>query len=268
MTLLAKQRQAAILNEVRRRGGVRVSELIDMLGVSDMTIRRDLVTLAHDGLLEKVHGGAAVLPEHSTTEPGFRAKSLREHAEKEAIAASAAEFVTPGAAIAMTAGTTTHALARRLVDVPRLTVVTNSLPLAEVLYEANGPDQTVVLTGGVRTPSDALAGAIAVEAIRSLHVDILFMGIHGMDEHAGFTAPNLLEAEVDRALVEAARQLVIVADHTKFGVVGLSTITSLDEADVLVTDDGLAPAQRELLAERVGRLIVVPVSDRGAQSSG
>ncbi|SCG34151.1 DeoR/GlpR family DNA-binding transcription regulator [Micromonospora halophytica] len=262
--MLARQRQAAILDRVRATGGVRVSELAVEFGVSDMTIRRDLDVLHEQGLLAKVHGGATVAGPGSTDEPGFHAKSVRQLAEKAAIAARAAELVRPGAAVALSAGTTTAELARRLVDVPGLTVVTNSLPVAEILHSGGRPDQTVVLTGGVRTPSDALVGPLAVDAIRSLHLDLLFLGVHGISERAGFTTPNLMEAETDRALVAAADRLVVLADHTKWETVGISSIVGLAAADVLVTDDRLAPEARRVLDENVGELVIVPGTE-GAQ---
>jgi DeoR/GlpR family transcriptional regulator of sugar metabolism len=254
--MLASQRQSAILDRVRDAGGVRVVDLAAEFGVSDMTIRRDLEILAGRGLLAKVHGGAT-LAQGSTDEPGFAAKAVRQRAEKAAIAARAAQLVAPGTAIALSAGTTTAELARRLVDVPGLTVVTNSIPVAEVFYRADRPDRTVVLTGGVRTPSDALVGPVAVATIRSLHLDVLFLGVHGMSERAGFTTPNLMEADTDRALVEAAERLVVLADHTKWGTVGISAIAPLGRADVLVTSDGLPGPAQSVLAERVGSLLVV-----------
>ncbi|SCG54404.1 DeoR/GlpR family DNA-binding transcription regulator [Micromonospora coxensis] len=262
--MLARQRQAAILDRVRATGGVRVSELAVEFGVSDMTIRRDLDVLHEQGVLAKVHGGATVAGPSSTDEPGFHAKSVRQLAEKAAIATRAAELVRPGAAIALSAGTTTAELARRLVDVPGLTVVTNSLPVAEILHSGGRPDQTVVLTGGVRTPSDALVGPLAVDAIRSLHLDLLFLGVHGISERAGFTTPNLMEAETDRALVAAADRLVVLADHTKWETVGISSIVGLDAADVLVTDDRLTPTAHRVLDEHVGELVIVAGTE-GAQ---
>ena len=122
-----------------------------------------------------------------------------------------------------------------------------------------------MLTGGVRTPSDALVGPVADAAMRSLHVDLLFMGVHGMDRVRGFTTPNLVEAETNRALIDSARQLVVVADHTKWGVVGLSTIAALEEADVLITDSRLPVPVQELLAERVHRLVLTD-ADEDAQA--
>lgn len=258
--MLAQQRQAAILQRVRKSGGARVSDLVREFQVSDMTIRRDLETLAERGLVAKVHGGATALEPRSTDEPGFAAKSARQLAEKEAIARRAAELVQPGAAIALSAGTTTAALAHRLTDVPGLTVVTNSIPVADVFHRAGRSDQTVILTGGVRTPSDALVGPVAAAAIRSLNTDLLFMGVHGMSERAGFTTPNLMEADADRALIDAAHRMVVVADHTKWETVGISTIARLDEADILISDDGLPEGAREALAAQVGELALVPAA--------
>jgi DeoR/GlpR family transcriptional regulator of sugar metabolism len=255
--MLAQQRQAAILDRVRASGGVRVTELATEFSVSDMTIRRDLEALAERGLLAKVHGGATTVSPGSAHEPGFTAKSVRERGEKAAIAQRAAALVSPGDAIALSAGTTTAELAQRLVDVPALTVVTNSIPVADVFYRAGRPDQTVVLTGGTRTPSDALVGPVAVAAVGTLHLDVLFLGVHGMSERAGYTTPNLMEADVNRALVEAAERLVVLADHTKWGTVGISSIVPLSRAHVLITDDGLDDDARALLSETVPELVVV-----------
>ena len=101
-------------------------------------------------------------------------------------------------------------------------------------------------------------GPVAVTALRSLHVDMLFMGVHGMAVDSGFTTPNLLEAETNRALIASAEQLAVVVDHTKWNVRGLSRMAHLSEAHVLVSDDGLAPDAQSVLTEHVGRLIVAP----------
>ncbi len=255
--MLARQRQAYILDRIRSDGGVRVADLVQELGVSDMTVRRDLELLDEQGLIEKVHGGATIVQERALFEPGFRAKSSLEQEAKEAIARAAADLVPPGSAIALSAGTTTYAVARRLLDKPELTIVTNSLPVADLLHRRGRLDQRVILTGGVRTPSDALVGPFAVAALRTVHVDRALLGVHGMDPQAGFTSPNLLEAETDRALVETGRLLVVVADHTKWGVVGMSTIVRLEQADVLITDSRLGAEAQDALARQVGKLVVV-----------
>lgn len=255
--MLAQQRQIAIVDRIRSTGAVRVADLVADLGVSDMTIRRDLEALAERGLLAKVHGGATVVHQGSTDEPGFAAKAVRRRSEKLAIAAKAAAMVQPGSAVALSAGTTTVELARRLVDVPHLTVVTNSVPVADCFYRNDRADRTVVLTGGVRTPSDALVGPIALAAIRSLHPDVLFLGVHGMSGRAGFTTPNLMESDANRALVAASGRLVVVADSTKWGAVGISSIAGLHEADVVITDSALPAQARDTLREQVGELIEV-----------
>jgi DeoR/GlpR family transcriptional regulator of sugar metabolism len=260
--LLAEQRRALILDEVRRRGGVRVNELTRKLGVSDMTVRRDLDALARQGVLEKVHGGAVPVVEASTHEPGFEAKSGLELTAKEDIARAAAELVAPGSAIALSGGTTTYALAHQLLDVPDLTVVTNSVRVADVFHSAqrtSGQRQgaaTVVLTGGVRTPSDSLVGPVADQAIAALHFDVLFLGVHGISLEAGLSTPNLAEAETNRRLVQSARRVVVVADHTKWGTVGLSSFAALEQVDTLVTDAGLPAEARVEIAEHLRRLVV------------
>jgi DeoR/GlpR family transcriptional regulator of sugar metabolism len=260
--MLARQRQARILERVREDGAVRVADLVRELGVSDMTVRRDLEILDDRGLVEKVHGGATSVEGSALFEPTFATKSSLQQSEKDAIAVSAASLVEPGMAIALSAGTTTYALAQQLVDIPRITVVTNSIRVTDVLHHGGRADQTIILTGGVRTRSEALVGPFAVAALRTVHVDLVFVGVHGMDPHSGFTCPNLSEAETDRALIEAARHLVVVADHTKWGVIGISSIARLDQADVLVTDGGLQPDARAVLQREVRRLVVVdPVSE-------
>ena len=131
--MLARLRRKQILEELRAKGGVRLTELSEELSVSEMTIRRDLDALQKDGLIERVHGGA-VLAQFGTEEPGFEKKVLREHDEKAAIAERAAALVKPGSAVALSAGTTTHALASRLSTSEGLTVVTNSMNVWNELH--------------------------------------------------------------------------------------------------------------------------------------
>jgi DeoR/GlpR family transcriptional regulator of sugar metabolism len=257
-SMLARQRQERILEQIELSGGARVSDLVELLGVSDMTVRRDIAALARKGLVARVHGGATALSGRSAEEPGFAAKSGLQTDQKAAIAAAAAALVHAGDCVAISAGTTTFEVARELRLVPDLAVVTNSVPAAELLHSMARDDLTVVLTGGVRTPSDALVGPVAVGALRSLHVDSLFLGVHGIDERAGLTTPNLEEAETNRALIASARQVVVTVDSSKWGVVGLSSMARLDNVDVVVTDDGLDAEAQRVLASRVGRLIIAP----------
>ncbi len=260
--MLARQRQERILDAVRLQGGARVSDLVDVLQVSDMTVRRDIEQLARRGLVERVHGGAAAVGSRSSDEPGFVAKSALAREQKHCIGVAAAALVQPGESVALSAGTTTLAVARELLPVTDLTVVTNSPPVADLMHDPARRDRSVILVGGERTPSNALVGPVAVAALRTLHVDTLVLGVHGITATAGLTTPNLVEGQTDRALVDCARRLVVVADHTKWGVIGLSTIAELRRVDVLVTDDGLPAAARRSLSAVVGRLVVARSTPR------
>ena len=267
--MLAAQRQKLIVDEIRREGGVRVSELTGLLGVSEMTIRRDIDVLAaagprregarrRDAARRPERGGAGLRGEVA---PAARARRRRSRARP-------AGSSSPARRSASRAGTTTWRLAHHLADIPDLTVVTNSIQVADVLHRAARPDLTVVLTGGVRTPSDALVGPIAVSAMRSLHLDVLFLGVHGITADAGLTTPNLLEAETDRALVAASERLVVVADHVKWGVRGLSRIAGLEDVDVFVSDPGLSAQARATIKEHVDRLVIAPKGTGAAARRG
>ncbi|WP_375492890.1 DeoR/GlpR family DNA-binding transcription regulator [uncultured Jatrophihabitans sp.] len=256
--MLAQQRQGQIMAELRRNGAVRVSDLIDRLGVSDMTIRRDLGQLEADGIARKVHGGA-VLAGQVAFEPSFAAKSELARGVKGAIAARAAELIQPGAAIALSAGTTTTAMAAHVATIAGITVVTNSPTVADTITELDTAKRvTVMLTGGVRTPSAALVGPIADRTIATMHFDQLFLGVHGMETRAGYTTPNLAEAVTNRALVDSAREVIVVADSTKWGVVGLADIAPLGAATTLVTDSDLPGTALRTLGHSVRNVLTVP----------
>ena len=152
--MLAAARQSEIMTKVHQHGIVRISDLSAMLGVSDMTVRRDIDTLAASGLIQKVHGGAKVPGSLRTDEPGFEKKSMREEAEKSAIAREALSFVTPGSAIGLSAGTTTWTLAKSLRTIEGLTIVTNSIQIADVFYRAEGSDGAWLHVEADQLPTD------------------------------------------------------------------------------------------------------------------
>lgn len=266
--MLAPQRHARILDRLQADGAVRVADLMNDLNVSDMTVRRDLETLQTQGHLVKVHGGATLLRDSAVHEPGFATKRSLEHDAKLAIAGVAASLVEPGMAVAISAGTTTYEVSRRLLDVPRLTVVTNSVPAAEVLYHGGRSDQTIILSGGVRTPSDALVGPFAVSALRSVNADLVFLGVHGMHERAGYTTPNMLEAETNQALIQTGGRLIVTADHTKWGITGVSTIARLNAADCVITDVGIDAEARALLQAEVREVLLAGEPPRASMADG
>jgi DeoR family glycerol-3-phosphate regulon repressor len=256
----ADVRRTAIVARARAHGAVRVTELAGAFSVSEMTVRRDIDALVAGGQLDRVYGGAT-FPGGATRaeEPGFETKLEREEREKIAIAREALAMVRPGSAIGISAGTTTWHLASALAERLDCTVITNSVRIASVLFPATGAHGHVLLTGGERTPSDALVGPIATGSLGRLHLDVLFLGVHGMDPDVGFTTPNLLEAETNRAFIHAARRVAVLADHTKWGTVGMSTMAALGDVDVVITDDGMAEPARRELADHVRELRIAPV---------
>ena len=259
--VLADERRRAILLSLQSGGAVRVSDLAAELSVSEMTVRRDLDVLDSQDLLRKVHGGA-VTRHHRGEEPKSSEKARHRRAEKMAIAAAAAGLVTDGMTIAIGAGTTTTELARVLRGRSSITVITNSLTVFDALTAADpegGP--AAYLSGGARTPSDALVGPIADTALASFRVDATFLGVHGFDIHAGLTSPNVAEAQTNRTLIEIAPRLVVLADHTKYQEIGTNVFARLDQVHVLVIDDGLDPGDRPGLEGRVGELMVVAAAE-------
>jgi len=258
--LLAGERRNIILRLIRERGSVRVADLAATLKVSAMTIRRDIDALDEQDQLQKVHGGATLLGydlrSRSAEEPGFSAKSALQQKQKERIAAAATELIAPGSAIGVTAGTTTYKMAPHLDTIADLTVVTNSMPLVLALSQGARPDLTVVICGGTPTPSAAIVGPLAEQALGALHLDQLFMGIHGMGS-AGFTTPNLTEAMTNQAFIRAADHIVVMADATKWGTTGLSRIAPLAMADTLITDASLSAEARSELEENDVSVVAV-----------
>jgi DeoR/GlpR family transcriptional regulator of sugar metabolism len=246
--VLAQERRDAILRALLPSGAATVADLAEGLGVSEMTIRRDLGVLAAQQLVEKVHGGA-VLAKRGAAEPHFATKRRLNAAAKAAIAEAAVAMIDDGMTVALSAGTTTWQVARRLRGgvVRDLTFVTNSLNVAGAL-EANGWHSVVVSGGSFRTPSDALVGPFANQTLRQLNADLLILGVHSVDAKVGLTTPNIAEAETNRVLVAGARRVVVVADSSKLGQVSLATFASCEEVDELVTDTGADQATLDALA--------------------
>jgi DeoR/GlpR family transcriptional regulator of sugar metabolism len=254
--MLAAERRQAILRALHAGGAVRVADLATGLGVSEMTVRRDLDAMDAQNLLRKVHGGA-VSRHNRGEEPWSSVKAAQQRAQKAAIATVAAATVEDGMTIAISAGTTTTELARRLRHRPSITVITNSVSVFTVLTDPapDGADAPqVYLSGGVRTPSDGLVGPVADAAIASFRVDATYLGVHGFDPDAGLTTPNIAEAQTNRTLIGISARLIVVADHTKFGEIGTNVFAPLRQVDTMVVDDGLAEEDRAVIAARVGTL--------------
>ncbi|MFI2778381.1 DeoR/GlpR family DNA-binding transcription regulator [Streptomyces sp. ALB3] len=240
--MFAAERRQLILEMVRANGAVSLRELARVVQTSEVTVRRDVRALEAEGLLDRRHGGA-VLPGGFTRESGFPQKSHLSTAEKTAIADLAAGLVGEGEAIVVGAGTTTQELARRLARVPGLTVVTNSLLVAQALAHANRVE--VVMTGGtLRGSNYALVGSGAEQSLQGLRVSRAFLSGSGLTAERGLSTSNMLSASVDRALVQAAAEVVVLADHTKLGSDTMFQTVPTELITRLVTDGPPAHDER------------------------
>src|SRR5438270_11875045 len=210
--MLAAERRRHIAESIRTRGVVSVAEMAQSLGTTEITVRRDLRSMAREGLLVRTHGGA-VLPAGLGHEPSYSEKAQQAAAEKAAIAQLAVSLVRPGDSILLGPGTTTLALARLLVSSPELTVVTNSLLVAEALMAA--PRVEVILTGGtLRRSIHALVGPAAEDSVRSLRASKALISGNGFTAERGLSTPSPLVAATDRSIANAAQHVVALADHT------------------------------------------------------
>lgn len=236
MTAFSEKRHAAILDELNSRQGVKVADLSLKLGVSEVSIRRDLQTLEDLGLLKRVHGGAVRPVGRVAADP---------HLEKKArIGRLAAEMIQRGDSLIIDSGTTPLQVARNIGDdllqSGNLTVITAHLPV--VCEIGRFPGVHLILLGGIYLPEyDILVGPQTVEQLKGLHVDKMFLGADGMTLSQGFTTANVLEAEVDRVMAQAASEVIVVSDSSKIGAIGLATVMSVNGVDKLITDTDAAP---------------------------
>lgn len=237
--MYAPERHQQILTRARAEGRVDVATLALDLDVTPETVRRDLTAIERLGLLRRVHGGAVAV-ERLGFEPGLADRERVMSAQKERIAKAALDELPDGGAIILDAGTTTIRLAAMLPTDRDLTVVTHGLPIVTVL--AGRPNITLHLVGGtVRGRTLAAVGSWALAALTQIHADVVFLGTNGVTVERGLTTPDLAEAQVKRALVAAARRVVVLADHTKLGVSDFALVAPLSAVDVLVTDTDAAP---------------------------
>jgi DeoR/GlpR family transcriptional regulator of sugar metabolism len=238
--MLAVERRRLIAESLRTRGVVSVAEMAEVLGTTEITVRRDMRAMARDGALVRAHGGA-VLPAPIGHEPSYSEKAHQAGAEKASIARLAVQLILPGDSILLGPGTTTLALARLLADIPELTVVTNSLLVAQALMVATRVE--VILTGGtLRRSIHALVGPAAEDSVRSLRASKAFISGNGFTAERGLSTPSPLVAATDRAFASAAQQVVVLADHTKLGQDTMCQTVPTGRVHTLITDSGADPA--------------------------
>lgn len=260
--MIPAERRRHVLSRAREHGVVSIRDLVDELGVSAPTLRRDLRDLVAEGLLQRTRGGA-MLPDALAQEPSYLEKTGEAGAEKDAIADEALQFIEPGDSILLGPGTTTLALARRLPEIADLTVVTNSLLVVEALLNAPGID--VVVTGGaLRRSIHALVGPGVEQGLGQLGVSTVFMSGNGVSADRGLTTPNLLVADADRALASAAKRVIALADYTKIGNETMCQTVPVAAIDVLITDRGASQAEVRRLEQAGVRVLEPSRSEEGA----
>lgn len=251
-TLMTQQRRGKIVELVEERGVVRVGELAGLFSVSEVTIRNDLECLEREGLLTRDHGGAIKNPETRLVTSLLRVdeRAGERIDEKRRIAQAAAQLVSPGDTIILDAGTTVVELARLVSKVAPLTVVTNALNVALEIGAA-GEARLILLGGTFHQESSSTVGALAEHNLAELVVQKLFLGAQAFDLPHGLTDSTSEIAQVKRAMIRAAREVILLTDSSKWGRAGFVKVTPLDQIDRIITDDGL-PGEARAEIERLG----------------
>ncbi len=232
--MLKSARQSQIRQIVEEQGQISVTELNEILEVSEATIRRDLEQLADEGWVQRTHGGALRL-EPAPVEPPILDR-ITEHAEeKMRIGRLAAGLVQEGDTIFLGSGSTVGAMTPHLLNMSGLTVITNSLPVVNQM--ALSTAEIIVIGGMFRASEQSMVGHVAEQAIREFRADHAFMGIRGIDPVHGLTSDYLPEAVTDRAILGIAPNCVIVADYSKFDRVSSVFLAPVTSANIVITDD-------------------------------
>jgi len=237
--LFAEERKSRILVMLKEKTKLVVPEICEAFGVSPATARSDLRELEDAGLLKRTHGGAI-----NVSRAGFELdsyqKEVKNLAEKQAIAKFAASFVENGDTIAIDTGTTTLELAKQLLTKKGLTVVLNDIAIAHYLEEHS--DANVLLVGGaLRRKYHCMIGPVALNTLSGLSVDKAFMATNGFSVKKGMTTPDLNQAEVKKAIIEIASQVILLCDSSKIGYNGFAQVVPVAAVNILVTDSGIDP---------------------------
>ncbi|KXG43104.1 DeoR/GlpR family DNA-binding transcription regulator [Tepidibacillus infernus] len=236
--MFSEERKTKILEYVQKYARASVPELAELFQVSESTVRRDLKELEDEKLIKRTHGGAIPI-EGVNFEPTFQEKEDRYSKEKEMIAKKATDFIEEGDTILLDSGTTIYYLVKELKRFNRLTVVTNSLVFAQELQDIKGIE-VIIIGGSLRKETLALVGPFAEQSLSMIKVDKAFIATNGIDLKEGITTPNLLEAATKRRMIQSAKQVILLTDHSKIGKVAFAKVADLQEIDKYVIDDGIS----------------------------
>ena len=254
-TMLIGERQQHILSLLQHNGRVLVSELSESLGISPITIRKDLDRLETQGLVQRTHGGALAPHGSMMTDPTVQEKAQHQVKEKQRIAAAAVSLVREGQCVLLDSGTTVMMIAQALRKFSNLTIVTNAVNIASELSDTGF--EIVLIGGTLRKNSFSLVGPLAEDSLQHIHADILFLGVDGFDTKVGVTTPNMLESRVNRAMVKASRTVVAVCDSTKFSRSSMAVIMPITSVQTVITDDQIGTSDLEALRSAGVKVITV-----------
>jgi DeoR/GlpR family transcriptional regulator of sugar metabolism len=259
--LLKEERQQLILEAVKDNRQATVAELTRRFGVSQVTIRRDLREMAARGMLRRAHGGAVLATLAPPESPVVKRMERAENC-KVCIGRAAAALVSDGDSVFIGSGSTATQVARHLGDRTGLTVVTNALTIATELASAGGV--TVVVTGGMMRPEElSLVGHITEQSLREVRVDKVILGMPAISLEAGMTNDYLPEVMTDRAIIEMAPELIVVADHTKFGKVASAFVAPVERVTTLVTNSETDPKTLKRLRDMGIGVIIADTEGNG-----
>lgn len=231
-----EDRRQRIVEMLKLQGKVKVTDLSRFFHISEVTIRNDLSELENEGMLERVHGGA-IRSVQSYYKLSFQERMATNEPEKRRIAASIIPMVNDGDTLIINSGTTTLFVAQELVKKRNLTVVTNSLAIAQELGAVNSG--SVIILGGNLNPQYQFShGDDTINQLRKYRADKLILSVDGVSVEEGLTTYHHLEAEVNRQMISRVNRIIIAADHTKIGRIGFARIDGLEGMDVLVTNEG------------------------------
>jgi DeoR/GlpR family transcriptional regulator of sugar metabolism len=235
--MLPAERRARIVAALRDRPAVRVAMLSEVLGVSEITIRRDLMQLEQEGVLARTYGGA-MRKSQSAEELDYEDNAITHAAEKDRIARAAAEMIEPHDTVFLGSGTTVVHMLRHLPPDLEARVVTHSLA---VVAEARGSSVELIFLGGLYRPAlGAVEGTWPLDMIQHFNADKAFLGADCLDARAGLTTPSIAAASIELAMIRRTRgEVVVLADSSKIGLIGAVVICPLDQIDVVLVDGGI-----------------------------
>jgi DeoR/GlpR family transcriptional regulator of sugar metabolism len=241
------ERQNQIVEQVVKNGRITIPDICEMFNVSEMTARRDLNELDRQGLLRRVHGGAVANLGRSY-EPPFQSRAVKNQDAKIAIGLKAAELIYDGDSIALDVGSTTLEIVKGLKEKRNLTIITSCLQIANRVVDtlALESDVRLILTGGIVRPRElSMVGTIPEKVYQDFHVDKAFIGIGGLSLEDGLTEYNIEDTQIKQMLIRNAREKIVVADGSKFGLTTFASVGPLAAVDRIITDRS---APQEILA--------------------